>query len=58
MTKNEKAVANLLGKDIFAMIDTGTVYIGINDTYLEISEAEINFQASQYEEDYLTNHND
>ena len=50
MNRLKKAVANLGKRDIYANIENDTVYVKIGWTELEISEFEINFQASEYDE--------
>ena len=49
MTNNEKCMHELGNKDIFSKEENGTVYISIGDSYYEISEYEINFQADKYD---------
>lgn len=50
MDTNKKAVANLERKDIVASIQNDTVYVIIGDTYLELSQFEIDFQAKEWDE--------
>lgn len=51
MTDNEKAIKVLKSKDIQAHEDYNTVYISVGDMELNISDKEIQFQASEYCED-------
>lgn len=52
--KAQKAVINLSNKGIDARIDSceNSVYISINDTELEISQFELDFQAQEYDESH------
>jgi hypothetical protein len=51
MTNEEKAVIQLGRLGVTAEEDNETVYVHVNDTMLEISEYEINFQAKRYDEE-------
>jgi len=51
MNNKEKAVARLSNIDIQAKVENDTVYVCIGDTYLELSEFEINFQAGEYDKE-------
>ena len=47
-SNNEKCICNLENKGIYSKEENGTVYIAIGDSYYELSEFEINFQANEY----------
>ncbi len=44
----EYAKHNLEGKDITSKIENNTLYVSIGDSYYELADAEINFQAKEY----------
>jgi len=50
MTRLEKALYNLEGMGIDANINSDTIYVHIQDTELELSEFEINYQAQCYDD--------
>lgn len=51
MTKNEKVIARLESMDIYARTNNETVYVFINDTELELSQFEVDYQARCYDEE-------
>lgn len=51
MTRNEKAVAQIMNKGIEAFIENEVVYIRCNDVSFEISVFETKYQAKCYDED-------
>lgn len=53
MNKNQKAAAQLDSIDIYTKLENDTVYVCIGDTYLELSEFEINFRAEEYDKNIL-----
>lgn len=50
MTRLEKAVANLESRDVNASIENDTVYVNIGWNSLQLSDFEIDFQATEYDE--------
>ena len=49
MNFNQKAIKNINTKGIYANETNGTVYVCIDGVELELSEFEINYQASEYD---------
>ena len=50
MNRYEKAVASLADRDIYAYVNRESVYVDIDGVELEISSAEIEFQAELYDQ--------
>ncbi len=50
MTQNEKAIANLKEKGVYAHEENGTVYIHVNEYPFEIAIFEIEYQRLEYDE--------
>jgi len=51
MTKREKAQKQLESIDIATKIANGCLYVCIEDVYLELSEFEVNFRASLFDDE-------
>lgn len=49
MTNVEKAKINLAKNNIYTTIENGELYVNVGDKQLELSEFEIDFQASEYD---------